>query len=255
MSLREMVGAIGIIIVSLVIAYGAYAGVTWLRYGCKRSAKTEEADPLLDRFMPEYDVVERHNTLVQAPAEVTLAAACDMDFDASRIVRTIFKARELLLRGQSAASDLPRGLLAKTKALGWGVLVEIQGREIVMGAVTQPWVANAKFRALSPEQFASFSDPHYVKIAWTLRADPVAAKTSIFRTETRALACGPVSKSKFRKYWAFLSPGIVLIRLAMLGALRRSAERVVAGQVYVKSRHETNRCILRNPGRPYSPHR
>ena len=224
MNLREMVGAIGITTVSLAIAYGAYAGVTWLRYGCRRSAKAEEADPLLDRFMPTYEVVERHHALVKAPAEVTLAVACDMDLDASRIVRTIFKARELLLRGQSSEIELPRGLLAKTKALGWGVLAEIQGREIVMGAVTQPWVANAKFRALSPEQFASFYDPGYVKIAWTLRADPVTAKTSIFRTETRALACGPISESKFRKYWAFLSPGIVLIRHAMLGELKRSAE-------------------------------
>ena len=86
MNLREMIGDIGITTILLVIVYGAYAGITWLRYGCKCSAKTEEADALLDRFMPEYEVVERHNTLVQAPAEVTLAAACDMDFDASGIV-------------------------------------------------------------------------------------------------------------------------------------------------------------------------
>jgi hypothetical protein len=94
-----------------------------------------------------------------------------MDFDKSRIVRTIFKGRELLLRGQPARIELPRGLLAKTKTLGWGVLAETPGREIVMGAVTQPWVANATFRAFAPEQFASFHDPGYVKIAWTLRAD------------------------------------------------------------------------------------
>ena len=94
-----------------------------------------------------------------------------------------------------------------------------------MGAVTQPWAANVVFRALEPEEFASFHDPGYVKIAWTLRADPVTATTSIFRTETRVLACGPVPRSKFRKYWAFLSPGIILIRLAMLGPLKRDAER------------------------------
>jgi hypothetical protein len=210
---------------SLVTAYGVYVGLTWLGYGRRHSAKKEEADQLLDRFMSEYDVVERHSIFVHAPAEVTLAAAYEMDFDESRIVRTIFKARELLMLGEPAGNELPGGLLAKTKALGWGVLAEAPGREIVMGAVTQPWVANAKFRTLAPEQFASFQDPEYVKIAWTLRADPVTAMTSIFRTETRALACGAVSKSKFRKYWAFLSPGIVLIRLAMLAPLRRDAER------------------------------
>ena len=175
--------------------------------------------------MPVYEVAERHHTFVRAPAEVVLATASDLDFEESRIVRTIFKGREYLLRGGRATSELPHGLLAKTKALGWGVLAEVPGREIVMGAVTQPWVANVQFRALVPEQFSSFQEAGYVKIAWTLRADPITPTTSIFRTETRVLACGSVARSKFRKYWAFLSPGVLLIRLAMLRPLRREAER------------------------------
>jgi hypothetical protein len=210
---------------SVGLAYGFYAGVTWLRYGRPRSATNVETDPLLDRFLPGYEVVERHSTFVHAPAGVTLAAACDMDFEDFRSVRAIFKAREFLLRAQPPGNELPRGLLAKAKALGWGVLAEVPGREIVMGAVTQPWVANVEFRVCAPEEFASFQDPGYVKIAWTLRADPLTATTCTFRTETRALACGPEARSKFRAYWAFLSPGIVLIRLAMLRPLRREAER------------------------------
>jgi hypothetical protein len=208
--------------------YGAYVGATWLRYGRRQPPKKGQADPLLDRFMPEYEVVERRSSKVGAPAEVTLAAACDLDFEDSRIVRAIFRGRELLLHTQTTGDALPRGLLAKTKLLGWGVLAEISGREIVMGAITQPWAANVVFRALAPEEFAAFHDPGYVKIAWTLRADPVTATKSIFRTETRALACGPVPRSKFRKYWAYLSPGIILIRVAMLGPLRREAERRAA---------------------------
>jgi hypothetical protein len=187
--------------------------------------KKDEADPLLDRFMPEYEMAERHSSSIGAPAEITLAAAYDMDFEDSLIVRTIIRSRELLLRARPAGNVLPRGLLAKTQAMGWSVLAEVPGREIVMGAVTQPWVANTVFHPLNPEEFASFHDPAYVKIAWTLRADPVTAAASVFRTETRALACGPMSRSKFRRYWAFLSPGIILIRLAMLGPLKREAER------------------------------
>lgn len=170
-------------------------------------------------------LAERHHTFVRAPAEVALRTAYDLDFEESRIVRTIFKWREFLMGGHKTALKLPRGLLARTRELGWGVLAEVPGREIVMGAVTQPWVPNVRFRALTRDQFYSFMDPEYVKIAWTLRADPVTATTSVFRTETRVLACGPVPKSKFRRYWAFLSPGVVLIRLAMLGQLRREAER------------------------------
>ena len=210
---------------SLGLAYGINASVAWLQYGRPRPASSAWADPLLDRFLPKCEIVERHSTLVHAPADVTLEATSDLDFEDSRVVRAIFKARELLLGGKPAQNKLPRGLLAQMKAIGWGVLAEVPGHEIVMGAVTQPWVANTRFHAGNPVEFVSFQDPGYVKIVWTLRADAISATTSVFRTETRALALGPESRAKFRKYWAFVSPGIKLIRLAMLRPLRREAER------------------------------
>jgi hypothetical protein len=64
-----------------------------------------------------------------------------------------------------------------------------------------------------------------VKIAWTLRADPIDATTSVFRTETRVAATDPTSRAKFRRYWAFLSPGLILIRWISLGPLKAEAER------------------------------
>jgi hypothetical protein len=206
-------------------AYGAYVAAAWLRYGRPRRASAEEADSLLDRFMPEYDVVERRSIQINAPAEVALRAACRLDLEGSCLVRAIFKGRELLLGARSDAKPLPRGLLAKTKALGWCPLAEVLDREIVMGAATEPWAANPVFRPLAPEDFAMFRDPGFVKIAWTLRADPVNMTKSIFRTETRVFACDPVARAKFRKYWAFLSPGIILIRVATLRSLKREAER------------------------------
>ena len=70
-----------------------------------------------------------------------------------------------------------------------------------------------------------FATPGYVKIAWTLRADPTRIGGSIFRTETRAVATDADARRKFRRYWSFLSPGIILIRAAMLPAVKRDAER------------------------------
>jgi hypothetical protein len=96
---------------------------------------------------------------------------------------------------------------------------------LVMGAVTQPWRADVAFRALPPEEFAAFSEPGYVKIAWTLRADPIGPSTSVFRTETRAIATDSDSRVRFRRYWAFLSPGILLIRYELLRLLETEAER------------------------------
>ena len=155
---------------------------------------------------------------------VTLAAAKELDLQGAGLVRTIIRARELILRATPDARPRPRGLLAETQSLGWGVLAEVPNRELVVGAVTRPWEANVTFRALSPDQFATFHEPGYVKIVWTLRADPIGPHESVFRTETRAIATDSSARSKFRRYWSFLSPGIILIRWAVLGPLKREAE-------------------------------
>jgi hypothetical protein len=206
-------------------SYAAYAGVTWLHYGKAKRKHGENADALLDMFMPKFEVGDRHKIRVSAPANIALAAAAELDLEGCAVVRGIFKGREWILRSKPDTTIRPRGLLAQTKSLGWGLLAELPGREIVVGAVTKPWEPNPKFRALPPDEFAAFQEPGYVKIAWTLRADPVREGESVFCTETRAIATDPVARKKFRWYWSFLSPGIIAIRGAMLPAVKAEAER------------------------------
>jgi hypothetical protein len=210
-------------------AYGMYAAMTWFRYGRPPKADDHPRDELLDRFMPIYEVVERHQIRVAAPAAVTLAAAREQDLLELPLVHAIFKTRELVLRATSDDRPQPRGLLAAMKALGWGVLADVPDRELVVGAVTRPWEANVIFQALPPHEFAGFSQAKFVKIAWTLRADPVDDQTSIFRTETRAIATDAHARARFRRYWAFASPGIALIRRLSLRPLKRDAERRARG--------------------------
>jgi hypothetical protein len=207
-------------------AYAAYATLTWYRYGRIPHVERDARDDLLDRFMPTYEVVERHRIGIAAPAAVTLAAAREQDLLGLPLVRAIFKAREIVLRAGPDGRSQPRGLLAAVQALGWGILAETPDREVVVGAVTKPWVPNVTFHALPPAEFAAFSQPGFVKIAWTLRADPVDHETSIFRTETRASATDATARAHFRRYWAFASPGIALIRRLSLRPLKLEAERL-----------------------------
>jgi len=58
-------------------------------------------------------------------------------------------------------------------SIGWVVLAERPGREMVLGSVTQPWQAAPVFRSVPCAEFRDFSEPGYVKIVWTLRADSV----------------------------------------------------------------------------------
>jgi hypothetical protein len=206
-------------------AYAAYVGMTWYRYGRAPSPRPEEQDPLLDRFMPRYDVVDRHHVHVAAPAALTLSVARGMDLQQSMVVRAIIASRGLLLGATAEDRPRPQAFMTEMQSLGWGVLADVRGREVVAGAVTKPWQADVTFRSLPPDEFAAFSEPDYVKIAWTLRADEVNATESILRTETRAIATDLGARRKFRWYWAFLSPGITLIRWAAFEPVKREAER------------------------------
>jgi hypothetical protein len=208
--------------------YASYAGMTWLRYGHPSTPRDDDRDPLLDRFMPVYDIVERHHIDVAAPADIVFRAACEQNLMALPIVRAILKAREMILRAEPDRAPHPRGLLALTQSIGWGVLADVAGREIVMGAVTQPWRANVVFRSMPPDEFIAFNEPDHVKIVWTLRADATGANASIFRTETRAVATDAAAQTKFRRYWSFLSPGIIVIRRASLKPLKVKAERMAS---------------------------
>jgi len=211
-------------------AYAAYAATAWRRYGqAPPAAGADDVDDLLARFMPTCEVASRHQVRVAAPAATTLAVACEMDLLRAPLVRAIIRARELVLGATPDPRPRPPGLLAEAQALGWGVLAEVPDREIVMGAVTQPWQANVVFRALPPDEFVAFHEPGYEKIVWTLRADPLGPGDTVFRTETRAVATDAEARVRFRRYWSIFSPGMALIRWAALAPLKREAERRARG--------------------------
>jgi hypothetical protein len=207
-------------------SYGSCAAVTWLRYGHPRRARGDANDALLDEFMREHEVCERHHVAIAAPPAITFRAAQGLSLENSRIVRAIVAARALILRAKNPPLPPSRGFVEDMQALGWGLLAEVPGREIIMGGVTKPWEPNPVFRALPPDAFAGFAEPDYVKIVFTLRVDAAPDGGSIFRTETRAVATDAAARAKFRRYWALVSPGIWIIRRAMLAPLAEAAEHL-----------------------------
>lgn len=200
-----------------------YVAMNWYRYG--RPGDNEQPDPLLDRFMPSYDVRDFHATQIAAPAAITYQVAREMDIHESRLVRGIFRGREVLMRARHEPQREPQSLLEETLALGWGVLAEETGHEIVVGAVTRPWEADVRFASVPPDAFRAFATPGYVKIAWTLSAEPLGEATSEFRTETRVMTTDADARARFRRYWSVMAPGIGLIRRQSLGLVRAEAER------------------------------
>jgi hypothetical protein len=206
-----------------VLGWLGYAGVTWIRYG--RVSTNGRRDPLLDRFLATYEIREHHETEVAAPAEVTYATARQLDLKRSALIRAIFAGRELLMGAEPSERERQPDFLSEVLALGWRVLAEEPGQELVVGAVTQPWEAEVEFRGLDPEEFAGFNEPGYAKIAWTLAVEATGQNRSIFSTETRVATTDPESRRRFRRYWSMVSPGVRLIRRETLRLVRREAER------------------------------
>jgi hypothetical protein len=213
------------------VAAAAYAGlVTFnrLRYGKGSCARHGDDSRLLDRFMPAPEVIEHHRIHIAAPADVVLATAKSMAVLDSRLIRAIFKAREVALRAQPDTRPHPRALLEQMQSIGWVVLAERANREIVLGSVTRPWEPEPEFRSVPAAEYLEFSEPGYVKILWTLRAEPLGDGESMFHTETRVATTDAEARAKFRTYWSFVAPGVELIRLAMLRPLKKAAERRAA---------------------------
>lgn len=180
---------------------------------------------LLDRFIPAPDVRERFETTIHAPAAVVMQVAADFDMQSVRAVRAIFRLREALLGATRQSPRRPQGIVEETKSLGWGVLQEEPGRAVIMGARCQPWLADVRFSAIDAQEFAAYSEADQVKIAWTLEAEPIAGGFTRFAQETRAVATDAGARGKFLRYWRWARFGIIAIRLLMLPAVRRTAER------------------------------
>jgi len=224
MRLRPKVFAVAALLAPFVFAAGwaTWAGVASIRYG--HAGAAEHPDALLEPFIPRYEVAERHERIVAAARADAFRATQSVRLEDSRVVRAIFRGRELILR-LPAAPVSPTPFLEVVRAIGWGVLDSVPGREFVFGAIAQPWRGDVQFRALAPARFAGFDSAGYAKIVWTIAVDSLAPQRSRVRTETRVATTDPESRALFRRYWSVFSPGIVLIRYELLRVIRREAER------------------------------
>ncbi|HMO12535.1 MAG TPA: hypothetical protein PKD64_03010 [Pirellulaceae bacterium] len=179
---------------------------------------------LIDDFIPQFDVRERHEILVRAPASVVMQIARTFDMQSILPVRIIFWLRAKLMRSQ-APGAAPQGLVNDTLGMGWGVLYDDPQRQFIAGAACQPWLADVVFTPIPVHRFADFAEPNFVKIVWTLETDEQGAELTRFATETRVKATDEQAKKKFRRYWRVYGIGILMIRWMLLPAVRRQAVR------------------------------
>ena len=202
-------------------AYAASAALTWARFG-----RPGPQGSMLDSIMPEYDVRLHHDVTMHAGADVAYAAMCQMDFERSPIVRALFRLRQIFMRGGNNSRSQVRAttLREQLEAIGWSIIGEEPEKELVFGAVTQPWRSHPVFRGMPRRDFETFDMPGYAKIAVMFRVNAIDGDRSRAETETRVQITDRRSRERFRRYWSLVAPGAELIRIVLMRELKADAE-------------------------------
>lgn len=166
----------------------------------------------------------RHAIVIRSTPSAAYACLKTADLNASPLVRTLFT-----LRGLPRILGTRRGVrepvtLATLAHSGFVLLAERPGDEIVFGLIGKPWTPSAGLRRVSPDEFVSFAEPGYAKMAWNFavngRDDHVGLST-----ETRVHCLDRASRIRFRFSWAVVKPFSRFIRGEMLRSVRDCAER------------------------------
>ena len=207
----------------------AVTAVLWPA-GVTRSTRVDQR---LDRFLPEYQFSETHEARVHAPMAAVVKAIREVSL-------ADMPAAVVLLRIRAAAggrfhSSPPdtRPLLETMLQPGSGFLAldTADPAELVYGMVG--FVHKPKPPITTPEQFAAFTEPGGIRVAFNLRAVPQGDGAIRLSTETRCLANGDEARRTFARYWRIIYPGSAIIRRVWLDAIIARAERG-AGVAYTQ---------------------
>jgi len=188
---------------------------------------------LIDRYLPRYDVRERHRTVVSASLAATYAALRAADFGVNPLVRTLLALRALpgaLARGAAGLRALwarkPDAFTVATlEAHGFRLLADAPPTELVLGIEGKFWLSVAQ--TLTPEASEFLTRP---PAAGTARGvmnfwlQSLADGTTEVATETRVQCADDTARRRFLPYWYLIRPASGIIRHAMLREIRRTAE-------------------------------
>lgn len=174
---------------------------------------------LADRYLPEYDVVMRHERRVAVPVVAAWSALQRADLGRSPVTHLL-----LMLRGLRSPGRHRLTLSTLTEA-GFVPLGERPGHEVAFGLVGRFWMPSGGRVRVPPAAFREFARPGYAKAVWTFAVEDEPSGLTRLSTETRVACSDAASRRRFRLYWLCVRPFSGLIRRAMLRAVAREASR------------------------------
>ncbi len=202
--------------------------------GCTRSPRrsprvSDTGVPLIDSWMPAYDVSARYGLRIAAPPSRVYAALLATDFSRPWLVRGLMGVRRLpsFLRSPRVTwhrlispSRRPRASLADLAHSDFILLQNSPPREIVLGITGHFWTLAAECVTVPPERFRDALAPGLAQAVWNFEVTATADGSQL-STETRVRCADPATLRQFRRYWRLVAPGSGLIRHAILRQVRR----------------------------------
>ena len=193
-----------------------------------------ESPLIVDQLLPDHDAMIAKHLLVSADVHTTFEAARYLDFLTVHdpLVDSAFWLRGLpaRLRREAPSSDTPPKLvLGSGEGLeGWLVLGVEPNREVAFGAIGKFWQPNIEWRDVPLDQFTSFSEAGYGKIAACFVALPYGDRRTILSYDCRVGTTDAGSRAKFLRYWELVKPVVGHVLNATLRTIRDNAERSAA---------------------------
>jgi hypothetical protein len=175
---------------------------------------------LIDDFLPNSDVRERHRIKVNAPVDKVYAAVRRLDISRAKLSMLLFR-----LRGIPAGISAPSCFsLEDFLKMRFILLGERLDEELLLGLVGRFWTPSGELLRLDPGAFRGFDEPGYAKAAWHFTLTKQSGGTVLLETETRVYCLDEVSRRRFRLYWLLVGAFSGLIRRDILKVIKQSAE-------------------------------
>jgi hypothetical protein len=187
---------------------------------------------LIDRFMPDYDVVERHSIYVDAPGDVVFRTVDGLTPEEVPSFGVLMGIRSLPSR-LARKDEIPRRgnepALQQLKDAGFKELIRHAPTETVIGVIGRFWQLKPTILTDfgAPNEFVSFEQPGYTKATMNFHVWP-EGEGSMLTSETRVKATDDIARRRFRRYWLVVRPGSAVIRHGLLKAVKKKAEAVAA---------------------------
>jgi hypothetical protein len=184
---------------------------------------------IIDASLPSWDVEIAEHRLVHATPEVTWQAILDLNLmavhtpllNAATWVRTL---PDRIARRPIPAP--PRLSFGGDDGLpGWLSLGRQDNLEIAAGAVGKFWQATITWRDVPAEEFPTFSEPGWGKIATAVTTVPYGDGDTLLTYVCRTATTDEVSRRRFSRYWWLIRPFVAHIMRAVVRTAAADAER------------------------------